>query len=128
MSPLSRFVASQSILWAIMAILFLILPVQFIGYFGPVLSPGAEVVARLFGAELTALAIVSFTETARRWPSNTRAVWFAYAASNTLGTIVCFLGIRAHALNERGWFLVAAYGLYAAVFLIAAVCNPGEPS
>jgi hypothetical protein len=123
---LKTFVASQSLLWIVIALLLLFVPRQFIGYFGPQLDAGATVVARIFAAELTALAIVSYFETARHWPSAPSMAWIAYTASNTLGFLATLEGTRSGALNQHGWILVGVYLLYAAWFAAVLVRKPQE--
>ena len=123
---LKRFVASQSLIWILMALLLLIIPRQFIGFFGPVLDDGSVVLARIFSAELTALAIVSYFETSKHWPAFPRMAWLAYSLSNSIATIVALCAVFSGAFNVRGWLIVAAYLLYAVVFIIVLLRNPGE--
>jgi hypothetical protein len=125
---LRRFVASQSFLWIAMAALLVAFPRQFVGFFGVTLDAGSLVLARLFAAELTALALVSFFETAKNWPKVPRMAWLGYTLSNIIGFLSCLAAVQTGAFNQRGWIIVAAYLLYAAVFLAVLVRNPGEKS
>jgi hypothetical protein len=123
---LRRFVASQALFWISMALLLLLVPRQFVGFFGVALDGGTLVLARLFAAELVALAVVSYFETSRYWPTVPRMAWLAYAASNTIGFLSSLAAVLSGAFNERGWLIVAAYFLYAAVFVAVLIRNPGE--
>jgi hypothetical protein len=123
---LRRFVATQSLIWIVMAALLLIIPRQFVGWFGPVLDSGSVVLARVFAAELTALAFVSYFETSKHWPAFPRMAWLAYTLSNSVAFIVTLSAVRSGAFNVRGWLIVAAYFLYAAVFIIVLIRNPRE--
>jgi hypothetical protein len=125
---LRKFVASQSLFWISMALLLLLIPRQFVGFFGVTLDDGSLVLARLFAAELVALAIVSYYETSRNWPSVPRMAWLAYSLSNTIGFLSSLAAVMSGAFNERGWLIVAAYFLYAAVFVAVLIRNPGEKS
>jgi hypothetical protein len=125
---LKGFVASQSLLWIGMAVLLLAAPRQFCGFFGVTLDAGSLVLARLFAAELTALALVSYFETSRHWPTVPRMAWLAYSASNTIGFLSSLAAVLSGAFNQRGWLIVAAYFLYAAVFVAVLIRNPGEKS
>jgi len=125
---LKRFVASQSLIWICMAALLLIIPRQFIGFFGPVLDAGSVVLARVFSAELTALAFVSYFETSKHWPAFPRMAWLAYSLSNGIATIVTLCAVLSGAFNVYGWFIVVTYLLYAVVFIAVLIRNPGENS
>ena len=125
---LKRFVASQSFLWIAMAALLVACPRQFLGFFGVTLDAGSLVLCRLFAAELTALALVSFFETSKNWPTVPRMAWLAYTLSNTIGFLSSLAAVQAGTFNQRGWLIVAAYLLYAAVFLAVLIRNPGETS
>lgn len=123
---LRTFVASQSLLWILIAAGLLFIPRQFVGFFGVELSMGAVAVARMFAAELTALALVSYHETSRHWPSVPRMAWLAYTLSNSIGFGTTLAATLGGVFNERGWILVAAYLLYASVFLTVLIRNPAE--
>jgi hypothetical protein len=125
---LKRFVASQSLLWIAMAVLLMSIPRQFIGFFGPILNDGSVVLARIFAAELTALAFVSYFETSKYWPTVPPMAWLAYSLSNATAFIVALLAVRSGAFNAHGWLIVAAYLLYAVVFIAIFIRNPGEKS
>jgi hypothetical protein len=121
---LKSFIASQSMFWIGMALLLLLIPRQFVGFFGVVLDGDVLILARLFAAELTALAIVSYYETSRNWPTVPRMTWLAYVLSNTIGFLSSLAAVLAGTLNERGWLIVVLYFLYAAVFVAVLVRNP----
>ncbi len=123
---LKRFIASQSLLWILMAIGMLLVPRQFVGFFGADLSAGGVVLARLFAAELTALAFVSYFETARNWPTVPPMAWLGYTLSNGIGFGSTLVATLSGVFNQRGWIVVAAYFLYFIVFLIVLIRNPRE--
>jgi hypothetical protein len=122
---LARFIGSQSILWIAAAVLLLVVPEAVISVvFGEPPGVPAIVVARLFGAELTALAIASAVtrDATRLVPGN--GLFAAYLASNTLGFAVTIVAAARGVLRPAGMILVPLYLLYAVGFAIFWIRAP----
>jgi hypothetical protein len=110
-------ITSQSVIWIVTAFFLLLLPQPFLTFFGAPPSPLAVAVARIFGAELTGLALVSWFTRIEADPRVLPNILFSYVASNTLGVAVTLYATAVGALNTRAWFLAALYLLYALAFI-----------
>ncbi len=107
-------VVSQAIIWGAVTLGLLLAPVELAGLFGLGLTEDGVVVARLFGAELTALTIVCYAT--RKTPHN-----LAYTASNLLGTAIVLRAVIGGVMNAAGWLLVGLYAGYALLFAVGLV-------
>jgi len=123
---LRAFVVSQSAVWIVLAVFLLAFPRATVAFFGAHVDDSVVVIARLLGAELTALAIVSYVGTTKDGPPISRTVRCAYALSNTLGFAVCIRAIVTGVFSAHGWIAAGLYFIYAAVFIIAVILSPRE--
>ena len=110
-------ITSQSAVWIVTAFFLLVLPQPFLTFFGGPPQPLAVAVARIFGAELTGLALVSWFTRHEADPRVLPNILFSYVVSNTLGVVVTSYAIEVGGLNTRAWFLAALYLLYALAFI-----------
>lgn len=110
-------ITSQSAIWIVTAFFLLLLPEPFLTFFAAPPSPLAVAVARIFGAELTGLALVSWFTRHEADPRVLPNILFSYVVSNTLGFAVASYATAVGALNTRGWLLAALYLLYALAFI-----------
>lgn len=113
----STWIASQSVIWFGVAALLLGAP----GVLSSVLFNGSlnatgMVVARLFGAELMGLALVSWVTRESEWHS--RALYGSYATCNTLGFVVSCAALVSGMVSPIGWILVPLYFAYATAFVV----------
>lgn len=120
-------IVSQSILWAAAAALLVLAPQVILGWFD---VQQQETIARVFGAELAGLALVSyFTRQLARTPQR-RDLAIAYTVSNTLGTWVTASSIMNGSMGRFTWILTGLYLIYAlafAYYLFSSLgTSPGE--
>jgi hypothetical protein len=73
-------------------------------------------VARIFGAELTGLALVSYFTRHTREPKVLSLLTLSYTICNTLGFVISLHGVITGALNQKAWGLVVLYLIYAVGF------------
>jgi hypothetical protein len=107
---------------------FLILaPKLIIEFFGSSYTPFTITLARLFGAELTGLALVSWITRDPSESSTLRGLALSYFICNLLGFIACVLGSSSGALLRTGWLLIALYLLYALLFAYLRFVALGKP-
>ena len=122
---LSRFIASQSVLWIVFASWLLIAPAALLAVLGAESNAVTDLVARIFGAELAGLALVSwFTRNAEELEMQRRLA-FSYVVSNTLGFVGSLSGTLAGTFDSLGWLLVALYLIYAVGFTVFLLRNKG---
>lgn len=112
-----RFViASQSIIWIIVALLLLLAPGLILTFFGFETSPYIITLARIFGSELAGLALVSWLTKDMAETKILRGLIYSYFTCNTLGFIASLLGRLSGAMLPSGWLVVVLYLLYALLF------------
>jgi hypothetical protein len=119
-----KVIASQSIIWLVVALFLVLLPEPLLGFFGTSHTPFTATLARIFGSELTGLALVSWITRDTADPRKHNALLLSYFICNSLGFIVCLLGRRAGALTEAGWALVGLYLIYALLFAYLRFMRP----
>jgi hypothetical protein len=111
----------QSVVWLIVGGAFLLAPRQWVAPFNVQLGPEAVVLARLFGSALLSLAVLDFlgrdaTDTA------VPAIAFANATANGLSALLHAVDqLGARVLNALGWGVVALNGVFAVLWLLAAL-------
>lgn len=110
-------IASQAVLWLIVAVLLVLFPKLIISFFGSSYTPFTITLARIFGSELTGLALVSWITREPSDSSTLRGLALSYLICNSLAFIACVVGRSSGALVERtAWLLIALYLLYALLF------------
>jgi len=109
-------IASQAVIWFILASLLLLAPRLIVSFFGSSYTPFTITLARVFGAELTGLALVSWITRNPPDSSTLRGLALSYLICNSLGFIVCLFGRLSGALQTTAWLFVALYLLYAVLF------------
>jgi hypothetical protein len=109
-------IASQSVVWLIVAGLLLLAPKLMISFFGSASTPFTVTLARILAAEMTGLALVSWITRNPSDASTLRGLALSYFVCNSLGFIVCLLGRLSGTLQTTAWLLVALYLLYALLF------------
>jgi hypothetical protein len=119
-----KVIASQSVIWLVVALFLVLLPEPLLGFFGTSHTAFTVTLARIFGSELTGLALVSWITRDTADPRKHNALLLSYFICNSLGFIVCLLGRRAGALKEAGWALVALYLVYALLFAYLRFMRP----
>ena len=112
----NKIIASQAIVWLVVAALLVLAPKVIISFFGSSYTPFTITLARLFGAELTGLALVSWITREPSDLSTLRGLALSYFICNSLGFIASVLGSSSGALLRTGWLLIALYLLYALLF------------
>lgn len=119
-------IASQSVIWLVTALFLVLLPEPMLGFFGTSHTPFTVTLAQIFGSELTGLALVSWITRDTADPRKQNALLLSYFICNSLGFLVCLLGIKAGALRQAGWLLVGLYLLYALLFASLRFLKPGR--
>lgn len=109
-------IASQAVIWLIVASLLLVVPKLMVSFFGSSYTPFTITLARIFGAELTGLALVSWITRDPSDSSTLRGLALSYLACNSLGFIVCLLGRLSGTLHTAAWLFIALYLFYAVLF------------
>ena len=109
-------IASQSVLWIILALILVLAPESIVTFFGATHTPFTLTLARIFGAELTGLALVSWFTRNPQDPNVLQALLLSYFTCNTLGFIASLIGRMSGTMVPRGWLVVALYFLYALLF------------
>lgn len=110
-------IASQAVIWLITASLLVITPKVIVSFFGSSYTPFTITLARIFGAELTGLAFVSWITRNPSESSTLRGLALSYLICNSLGFIVSLFGWLSGSLAQTsGWLLIALYLLYALLF------------
>lgn len=120
----SKAIASQSIIWIIVALFLVLMPEPMLAFFGSSYTPFTVTLARIFGSELTGLALVSWITRETAEPGKLKALLLCYFICNSLGFIVCLLGRQSGALTQAGWCLVGLYLLYALLFAYLRFIKP----
>ncbi len=115
----SYFIASQSVFWILAAAFLLLVPSAFMAVFFATAPTSSQIViARLFGAELTGLALSSWVSREIAARDKQRALYVSYACCNTLGFLVTLVAGLQNVLLGPGWILVGLYFLYATGFFL----------
>lgn len=110
-------IASQAVIWLITASLLVITPKVIVSFFGSSYTPFTITLARIFGAELTGLAFVSWITRNPSESSTLRSLALSYLICNSLGFIVSLFGWSSGSLAQTSaWLLIALYLLYALLF------------
>jgi hypothetical protein len=109
-------IASQAVIWLIAASLLVIAPKTMISFFGSSYTPFTVTLARIFGAELTGLALAGWITRNPSESSTLRGLALSYLICNSLGFIVSLLGWSSGSLQTSAWLLISLYLLYALLF------------
>jgi hypothetical protein len=94
-------IISQSVLWAIAAVLLLVSPRLILDLFDVVQAPSVHALARVFGSELAGLTLASYFTRHLVATPRRKALALAYTASNTLGFLATFVAVMSGALALR---------------------------
>ncbi|MES1241950.1 MAG: hypothetical protein ABUT39_10060 [Acidobacteriota bacterium] len=113
-------IRSQAVLWFVVSVVLIAAPRVLLSFLGLEPTSGSLVVARIFGAELISLALVSWITRNPASPRTLRALCLSYVLCNSLGFAVSLQATLAGVMNAFGWVLVALYGLYATGFALLA--------
>jgi hypothetical protein len=109
-------IVSQSFLWAAASALLVIAPETILGWFDLPQAAGTSALARVFGAELSGLTLVSYFTRDLIYTQQRKKLAIAYTVSNTLGSLVTIVaGVRG-TLGGFIWVLSALYVIYAVAF------------
>jgi len=119
-------IASQSAIWLVTALFLLLLPQTILTFAAGPPSPDAVGVARIFGAELAGLALVSWFTRREGDPSVYSRILFSYVVSNTLGFAASLYATVAGVFNRRCWLFAALYLLYAVAFIYLCLARRGR--
>ena len=113
MNPL---IVTQAAFWAAASTMLVVWPGEILGWFDLQRMPTQYALARLFGAELWGLTIVSYLT--RRIASTPRFkdLGLAYGVSNTLGAAITIGAMIDNTMGRFSWVLAALYVIYAAGF------------
>jgi hypothetical protein len=112
----TTFIASQSAIWIVTAFCLIFVTYPFLVFFGHEPQAMTAAVARVFGAELTGLALVSYFTRHTREPKLLSLLTLSYTICNTLGFAISLHGVLTGALNPKAWALVGLYLVYAVGF------------
>ena len=112
----NKIIASQAVLWLLAAVFLVLAPTLIVSFFGSSYTPFTIMLARLFGAELTGLALVSWITRDPSELGTLRGLALSYFICNSLGFFVTLFGTSSGALLRTGWLLIALYLLYALLF------------
>ena len=112
----NKIIATQAVLWFVAAVFLVLAPELIVSFFASSYTPFTITLARLFGAELTGLALVSWITRDPSEVSTLRGLALSYFTCNSLGFIVTLFGSSSGALLRTGWLLVVLYLLYALLF------------
>ena len=117
-------IASQSVIWIIVALFLFLAPETIVTFFGATHTQFTLTLARIFGAELTGLALVSWFTRNPQDPKVLQALLLSYFTCNTLGFIASLLGRMSGTMIPRGWLVVALYLVYALLFAYLLLTKP----
>jgi hypothetical protein len=124
-----------NILMVLNAIVAGVFGVAFVGVPGRVVSlygvtPDAPLiyVARLFGAALIVLAVVTWMARNATDSDARRAIVFGLATGNIVGFFVALIGQLGAVVNALGWFTVVIYFLLALGFGFFALRKTASPA
>ena len=111
-----RWIVSQSLLWAVSAILLVVAPETILGWFDMQQIPNLHALARVFGSELMGLALVSYFTRDLVYTPERKRLALAYLISNTLGFAATTGAIMQAAIGGVAWALASLYAIYALAF------------
>lgn len=120
----SKLIASQALIWIIAALFLVLIPEPMLAFFGTSHTLFTVTLARIFGSELTGLALVSWITRDTAEPGQRNALLLSYFICNSLGFIVSLLGRQSGALTQAGWYLVGLYLIYALLFAYLRFIKP----
>jgi hypothetical protein len=109
-------IVSQSFLWAAASALLVIVPETILGWFDLPQAAGTSALARVFGAELSGLTLVSYFTRHLIYTEQRKKLAIAYTVSNTLGSVATIVAGVQGVLGGFIWVLSALYVIYAVAF------------
>lgn len=113
---MTKLIASQSTIWIVLALALFLIPEVLGGLVLTSVPASTVAVERLFGAELTGLAISSYLTRGSADLSMRRGLAAAYMTCNTMGTIASASGVLMGGFRPIAWLFVAVYASYAIAF------------
>jgi len=113
---LSTLFTANAIVSAIFGLTFVSVPGTAMSFYGITLSPGGILIARLFGAVLLGVAVLTWSARNAGESEARKAIILSRFVCETLGFIVALLGQLAGVVNALGWSTVAIYLLFALGF------------
>jgi hypothetical protein len=109
-------IVSQSFLWAAASALLVIAPETILSWFDMPQSPSQHALARVFGAELSGLTLVSYFTRHLVYTPRKKSLALAYAVCNSLGFAVTSGAIIQGSMARFTWALSGLYLIYALAF------------
>ena len=113
---LSTLFTGNAIVSALFGLTFVSVPETAMSFYGATLSPGGALVARLFGAVLLGIAVLTWFARNAGESEARKAIILSRFVCETAGFIVALFGQLAGAVNALGWSTVAIYLLFALGF------------
>jgi hypothetical protein len=111
---LSNFFVINSVIALIYGISYQLAPTAVLSLYGVTQSPGATLLARLFGAALIGIGLLTWFSRNIKDSDAQHAIILSMLVYDVIGVIVCVNGIVSGAMNAVGWTGVA-------IFLILAL-------
>jgi hypothetical protein len=113
---LNSFLTIATIVAAVFGLALLIVPSQFVAYYGVSLTPATEVLGRLAGSTILAFAIVYWGARNRKGTEALKAALVAGFVTNGLDSLILLHATSTGLLNSYGWAQAAINGLLALGF------------
>lgn len=113
---LSTLFTANAIVSTLFGLTFVLVPETAMSFYGVTLSPGGALVARLFGAVLLGVAVLTWFARNAGESEALKAIILSRFFCETLGFIVALLGQLAGVVNALGWSTVAIYLFFALGF------------
>ena len=110
---LSTLFTINAIVSAMFGLTFVFVPEIAMSFYGATLSPGGTLIARLFGAVLLGVAVLTWSARNAEESEARKAIVLSRFFCETTGFIVALLGQLAGAVNALGWSTVAIYLFFA---------------
>ena len=110
---LSTLFTLNAIVSTMFGLTFVFVPETAMSFYGATLSPGGALIARLFGAVLLGVAVLTWFVRNAGESEARKAVIISRFFCETFGFIVALFGQLAGAVNALGWSTVAIYLVFA---------------
>jgi hypothetical protein len=113
---LNNFLVLATIVAAVFGLAFLVAPAQLVALYGVVLTPATEVIGRIAGSTILAIAIVFWGARNSDGAEALKAVILAGFVGNGLDFLILLHATATGLLNSLGWLQVLINGALAAGF------------
>jgi hypothetical protein len=124
MSPKALFIVN-AIIAVVFGLAFTLTPDKLLANYGTEIpGPGGTIVARLLGAALVSLALVSWGVRSTVDSAERDAVMLAFVIGKGIGLIISLMAVLGGAVNGLGWTTVALYLLLGQVSPTSALWKP----